>query len=156
MGNREVVPPKDWAPTQGDAEMENIRFTTWHSMLHTLPGLQRLSDSVVEDAQNDESRETLVRRLGVLADNVASMSDAALQLTHTPAPVAPIVDGLQVLNTHIAEAHQNAPYKDYEHLIQTVCDVHTNVMAFVQCVWEVSRFLEDQTKPPHSLAVSVL
>ena len=124
--------------------MEKTEFKNWETMLHTLPGLKRISDGLIEDAQNDEPREVLLRRFGVLAENVFNMTDAALQLEHTPQLVEPLVDALQQLNKTASDSYQGALNGDYENLIEQICQVQMNVITFVNCVCEVADLLNNQ------------
>jgi hypothetical protein len=125
--------------------MDKYHFKNWDAMLHTLPGLKRISDGLVEDTQNGEPREVLLRRFSVLAENVFTMADAALQLDHTPQLVEPLVDALQELNKHVAVQHKQALDCDYERLIEHICRVHTNVVTIVRCVCEVADLINQQT-----------
>jgi hypothetical protein len=130
--------------------MDKFHFKNSESMLHTLPGLKRISDSLIEDAQNDEPREVLLRRFGVLSENVFNMADAALQLEHTPQLMEPIVDALQALNNTTSEGYKDALKGDYENLIDKICTVQMNVITFVNCVCEAAELLNGQEDQPAS------
>jgi hypothetical protein len=124
--------------------MENFTFRNWETMLHMLPGLQRLCGSLIEDAQTGEPLETLQRRFAALEENIAGMACAALQLDYTPRRLTPLVEALQQLNTVVSDLYCDASSGDYERVIQAICAAQRNMTTFVAGLREVENLLSPQ------------
>ena len=114
--------------------MEQLQFRNWETLVHTLPGLRRLTVSMIEDAQTSESREVLLRRFTTLHTNVSAMAIAASQVNHLPQRLEPLVGALLQLDKVISVLHDQAKDGDYEQLIGKICEVQQSVNSFLEGV----------------------